>query len=125
MRARRNSFTIIEVLVCLTILSLASSFVLYKGWAMLKEKRIATSQNKLASEIFLTKQLALSYQIDMDLILEQKEGKVYLTRKTETPQGTLKGVFNTPILLPEMPWVEGEGQKEIHFYGNGWIEGQF
>ncbi len=122
-QVKKKAFTLIEMLVCMVLLSMAGSFVVYKGWGMLQEKRFSTSCEKMGSEIHLTKGLAVSYQIDIELMLEQKGNRVYVTRKTEAfPEG-IKTLFQTTIAMPEIAFREGDGVKELHFYGNGWIEG--
>ena len=97
--------------------------VIYRGSKMLKEHRFRTSCERLSGEVLLTRNLALTYQIDIDLVLEQKGSKVYLLRKTDfIPEG-LKGVFNG-VVFAGIAFKEKDGAEEFHFYGNGWVDGE-
>ncbi len=124
MKIRRLPFTLIEILVCLVLLSMMGSLLIYKGGKLLKERRFSSSCEKISSEIALTKNLALTYQIDIDLVLEQKKGKIYLTRKTDFPPQSIRGLFQVETTFPEVVFGKEDGKKEIVFFGNGWIEGE-
>ena len=120
---KRKPFTLIEILVCLMLLAMAGSVVIYKGGKLLSERRFSSSIENIRSEIFLTKSLALTYQIDIDLYLQQKKGKIILKRKTDTPHPSIKALFDKEIALPEIVFGKADEEKIIHFYGNGWIDG--
>ena len=120
----KKSFTLIEILVCMMLLAMAGSVAIYKGGKLLQERRFSTSCEKITSEINLTKSLALNFQIDINLLMEQKKGKIYLTRKTDSPQSSIKALFHTTVAFPEIVFGKEDETKEIYFYGNGWIEGE-
>ena len=121
---RRKYFTLIEILVCMMLLAMAGSVTIYKGGKLLQERRFSTSCEKMKSEILLTRNLALTYQIDINLLLEQKKGKIYLTRKTDAPQKSIKALFQTTTPFVEIVFGKDDETKVINFYGNGWIEGE-
>ncbi len=121
---RKHFFTLIEILVCIMLLAMAGSVVIYKGGKLLQDRRFSSSCEKITSEIILTKSLALTYQIDIDLLLEQKKGKIYLTRKTDSPHHSIQALFGGETPYPEIVFGKEDEIKEIHFYGNGWIEGE-
>jgi prepilin-type N-terminal cleavage/methylation domain-containing protein len=124
MRRRRSAFTLIEILVCLMLLSMAGSLLIYKGGKLLKERRFSSSCEKISSEIAVTKNLALTYQIDIDLVLEQKKGKIYLTRKTDFAPQSIRGLFQGETAFPEVVFGKEDEKKNLIFFGNGWIEGE-
>lgn len=123
MKIKRKPFTLIEILVCLTLLAIAWSLLVYKGGKLLQERRFSSSCEKLTSEIFVTKSLALTYQIDIDLVLEQRNGKFYFSRKTDFAESNIRSLFQSEIVFPELVFGKEDEKKELHFYGNGWIEG--
>ncbi len=122
-KKNRKFFTLIEILICMMLLAMAGSVAIYNGGKLLQERRFSTSCEKITSEIMLTKSLALTYQIDIKLLLVQKKGKIYLTRKTDSPPNSIKVLFQIPTAFPEIVFGKIEEEKEINFYGNGWIEG--
>src|SRR3990167_2589956 len=101
-----RGFTLIEVLVCLLLLSMVGGVMVYKGWGMLQEHRFSTSCEKISSEIALTKGLAISYQRDIDMILEQRGSKVYLMRKSEGLR-----VLQADMVLTEIAFSKDNGVK--------------
>ena len=119
---KKYSFTLIEVLICLLLLSMSGSMVIYKGWKMLQEHRFSTSCEKIASEIQLTKGLAIAYQMDIYLILEQRGSQVFVTRVTDFAPEGIKVLFQKANVLSEIAFRQDDGVKEMQFYGNGWIE---
>jgi Tfp pilus assembly protein FimT len=118
------SFTLIEILVCMMLLAMAGSVAIYKGGKLLQERRFSTSSEKIISEILLTKSIALTYGLDINLVLEQKNGKIYLTRKTDSPPHLLIALFQKPTSFSELVFGKENEEKVITFYGNGWIEGE-
>ncbi len=120
----RRAFTLIEILICMAILAIVGSGAIYKGAGLLRDRRFSTSLQKITSEIFLTKSLAQNYQTDIHLILEQKKGKVYLSRHVDSANNFLKSLFKIKVVFPEIIFGSEGDIKEIHFYGNGWIEGE-
>ena len=119
----RKPFTLIEIVVCMAILAIVGSVFIYKGAGLLKERRFTTSLKNITSEILLTKSIAINYQIDIHLTLEQKKGKVCLLRKVDCANSSIRGLFQSEIVFPEIIFGEDDDKKEIYFYGNGWIEG--
>ncbi len=111
-------------MVCMTLLAIMGSVMIYKGTKLLQERRFSSSCETLTSEIFLTKSLAISYQIDIHLILEQKNGKFYLTRNTDFSPKHIKPLLESRVELPELVFGKEDLVKEFYFYGNGWIDGE-
>ncbi len=120
---RKFSFTLIEIMVCMILLAVMGSVMIYNGGKLLQERRFSSSCEKITSEIFLTKSLAITYQIDIHLVLEQKKGKIYMTRNTDFAPENIKSLFDSPLELPELVFGKDDEVKEFYFYGNGWIEG--
>lgn len=124
MRKKKQAFTLLEILVCLVLLSMAGSILIFKGGKLLKERRFSSSLEKISSEIAFTKNLALTYQIDIELVLEQKSGKIYLTRKTDFAPRSIQPLFEKEVVFPEVVFGNKSERKDFLFYGNGWIEGE-
>jgi hypothetical protein len=103
---------------------MAGSILIFKGGKLLKERRFSSSCEKISSEINFTKNLAVTYQIDIELVLEQKSGKIYLTRKTDFAPKSIKSLFQGELSFPEVVFGKESEKKEVFFYSNGWIEGE-
>jgi len=79
------------------------------------QTRIAYSKKKFQNEIHLTKCLASSYKMDIDVHLIKKKNKVQLIRMADSPPSQISVLFNTPINLPYFPLEEDE---LIHIHPN-------
>ena len=65
----------------------------------------------------------ITYKIDIDLVLEQKKGKIYLTRKTCFLPDAIASLFFEEAYISSVLLGKEDERKEINFYSSGWIEG--
>jgi Tfp pilus assembly protein FimT len=124
MKQRQRAFTLLELFVCFAILTLISTFFISKSKSFLDEHKFQSSSKKIQREILLTKNLAITYNIDIEFLLEQKNGKIYLTRKTNFLPNTIRSLFFENIYISNVMIGKEDEIKEIKFYSSGWIEGE-
>jgi hypothetical protein len=118
---RRNSFTLIEILISLSILVSIGVLLATKGYSFLQERQFYASMQRLSDEIYLTKIFSATYQIDIDLHLSKDGDNIILTRITDyAPKKTLNHLFNKKEKYKNISLKDKD--LYIHFYGNGFIE---
>jgi hypothetical protein len=119
---RKCAFSLLEIMLSLVILVSIGSLLATKGYAFLQERQFYASMQKLSDEIYLTKVLAATYQIDIDLTLTKEGNTLLFTRTTDhIPQKKLSYLFNKKEKYKNLSLKEKKA-NEIHFYGNGFIE---
>jgi Tfp pilus assembly protein FimT len=119
----KKAFTILEICFALTILTIIGSLLISKSKTFLDDQRFQSQCKKIQREIILTKNLAITYKIDIDLVLEQKNGKIYLTRKTCFLPDSIRSLFFEETYISSVLLGKEDEKKEINFYSSGWIEG--
>lgn len=87
-RIKTRSFTLLEVLLALLLLSSLFAAAAFTVPRWLEESRLDRALEKVSSRIQLGQTIALSYQANLDLILSQEEK-------------TLSLIFNAP-------WLQGK-----------------
>ena len=112
---KKYSFTLIEILICLVLLGIIGSVIGYKTNSVLLEKRFFNSCKILSDEIKLTRNLSISYGIDIDLNFTKKNGKVILKRYSDSFPTQINHLFNKPIVLLN---IIIQDLEIINFYSN-------
>lgn len=117
---KKSSFSLLEVLICLVLLVGMGGFFSVRGYHLLGEKRAHVAMRRLSDELYLTKTLALTHQIDITITLKQGPSYIVLERKTDFAPGAVSKYFQKSIKLSNL--VLKGNNREIHFYSNGWID---
>ena len=115
---RNRSFTLIETLVCLVLLTMVGTFATIRGYDILQEFRHNNSCKRLHDELLLTRVLSNSYQMDIHLeLIQKKNHKVALIRRADFPNVKIRTHFDRPILLQNLTLIEN---KTLDFYPSVW-----
>lgn len=117
---KKSSFSLIEILICLVLLVGIGGFFSVRGYYLLGEKRSHVAMRRLADELYLTKTLALTHQIDITVILKQDSSGIIFKRETDYAPVALTKYFQKSIKLSNL--VLNDGDRLVHFYSNGWID---
>lgn len=107
MQKYRLPFSLLEIIICLSLLACIGSVATIKGYELLKQSRIAYSNKRFAEEMQLTRCIASSYKIDIEVHLVKKKNKVQFIRVADSPP-EINYLFNTPINLPNFSLSETE-----------------
>lgn len=118
---RSHSFSLLEILICLVLLVGMGGFFSVRGYQLLAEKRSNAAMRTLVDELYCTRVLALTHQMDITITLRQEGSTILFERTTDFAPSSLKRHFDKPIKLTHLTLKDGP-QKEIHFYSNGWID---
>ncbi len=81
----RQGFTLLEILICLTLIGLMSALFGFQGKRFLDEQRFNSSLQLLSGECEKAKFLSLVYRTDIDLEIVRKKSGFFLWRKCDEP----------------------------------------
>ncbi len=95
-------FTLLELIVCIAILSLVASLLAFPIKGMVQEHRFYQKVKEVRLLISQVHALALTYQSDMELCIYKEKGCLYCEGRTDEPLKIFK-----PLKL--------EGIARIHF----------
>ena len=128
MKLQRRSFTLIEIVLCIALLSLVGGLLTYKGKDLISKSQTNSEISKLKKTLDLTQSLALSYHADIEVKLTLEDGanlKVQITSDEEAVQEVLKPYKDMNFTHIDSIFFEGEdGQKNsainLLFCSTGW-----
>lgn len=83
---KRNSFTLLEVMVCVALLSLLAGTCAWKGHDLLQHYLLRSSAKAIVREIEAAQILSLSYQADIAVTLVKEKEEFFLKWETEEPR---------------------------------------
>lgn len=113
----RRSFTLIEIMISMTLLALISSTFIYKGWDLICEQRFLSSARRVHAEVSSARLNAISYEIDLKLTFEKVGSKSILVISATKIPSALETTLNKKILLANL-----DLQGEMIFYANGYCD---
>lgn len=76
---RRRSFTIIELMVCLALLTMVGSVLAYKSSAMIQSYRFSSNVKELQTYLKTLKTLCIIYDAEVNVTLTHEEGILTVT----------------------------------------------
>ena len=116
-RKRRARFSLLELLVCIALLSVIAAIVGFKGKSLMDHHRFGSSVQEVKNKLSLCKSLAMTYQTDCQFCLFAREGKVYYQITPDDPllQQRLK---TGPVFLAA---VDSCLPKTVVFSSSGWL----
>ena len=120
-RKKRNKFgfTLLEIIICMSLIVSIGLFASFKGYKLLQDARFCNSVKIMSAELRLTHVLASSHSIDIDIHLIQKDNYLELLRTTDNPPESIKQLFNKPIKLNNLH-ISNQSLT-LEFYSNGWL----
>lgn len=81
----KKSFTLLEIMICIAIMALAASAMIYPLSGLLKEHRFQQGVKQFVTHLREMQSLALNYQSDMTLQFYQENGKIMCRGVTDEP----------------------------------------
>lgn len=82
---RKQAFTLLEVMLCIALISLMASAFAWKGNNLLQHYLLRSSAKTLVREIEAAHLLAMSYQTDIAVVIVKRNGDYFLEWRTDEP----------------------------------------
>jgi len=106
-------FTLLEILIAVTLLSLASSAIGWKLYRMIEIKRFTSQVSLFENRLMSCRQLAMNTQSDWEGDLQRQEKQwTFDVRCIDNPKAI---GFSRLTLSPLQITLDGEEKKEIRF----------
>ncbi len=84
----------IELFICLALLTIMGGLVLFKSKGMVQDFRFQKQVSGLKREVIFTKRLAQSYNADIVFTIRQSDTGIQWIRTSDEPMNHLKNHFN-------------------------------
>lgn len=120
---RKASFTLLEILLCLVLLTTLGVLGGYKGFSLYRERAYHAGCQRIREEIFLSKSLAANFSLDIEFTLTQTKKGVVFERKTDQPPSTVSTCFGKKTTLPFLALSPLHPVIKLHFFSSGEIKG--
>ena len=124
-KIKRRFFTLIELIICLSILSILGTTLLIKTGPMIEHYRFEMSAKKLLKELNLTRHLSIASYSDMDFHIQKMGNKLICCRRQDD-QIKVGKHFNSPIIIKNIQVVTFNNQPienmTLFFSSTGLIE---
>ena len=85
MEVSKRCFTLVELLVCIAILSLIGTLTVMKGMAFVQTYEFKQSAKRLALELDWTRQIASTAHANFEFIIKHTGSQLICTRSTDEP----------------------------------------
>lgn len=123
----KRAFTLIEIIICISILSLAGSLFAYKAKDLFAVYHFRNEKRKMLNAIELARHLSISYQADIEMVITKEKKGYSMILKTDEPT-----LFNHGMLFKSMKFKhidymayladkKEEDPIKILFSSSGWI----
>ena len=123
-RKRVKSFTLLEITLCLALLSLTAGFIIWKVKGALQEVRFSNSFENLMVELQKAQFLALSYQSDLQLEFSHRNGRWFYSTSSDEP--SLRKETKKDVELEPLTSLKFNDEKRekllLKIYSSGRIE---
>ena len=124
-RIKSRFFSLIELIICLSILSVLGTTLLIKTGPMIEHYRFEMSAKKLLNELNLTRHLAIASYSDMEFRIQKAGNKLICCRLKDDPIKIGKH-FNSMIAIKNIPMLTFNNQPvkdvALFFSSTGLIE---
>ena len=120
----KRSFTLIEIIVCISLLSLLGGLFAFKAKDLFATYQYKTEKTRLINALHLARHLSICYGADVSAHLEKHKHGYTLVFKTEEPallshEALLKEYFFTKI--QKIAFLKEKKSQEILFSSSGWV----
>lgn len=102
-------FTLIELIICLSILSILGTILLIKTGPMIEHYRFEMSAKKLLNELNLTRHLSIASYSDMEFRIQKVGNNLICCRINDEPI-TIGKHFNSTITIKNIPLITFNNQ---------------
>ena len=111
---KRLAFTLLEVMVAISIMLIAAGAIGWKMFRMIERKRFSSGAEKLRSRLFTCRQLALNMQADWEGVL-RRDGKKWTFEAKCVDSPEVAGL--PPLVLDILIFsLDGEKKELLSFY---------
>ena len=88
----KRAFTLIELFVCISILAVSSSVMLFRSGSMVRHYFLQRNVNRLAKELECCRKISLNLGGEIDFLIEKRGQTLYCRRETdESPNFNARG----------------------------------
>lgn len=103
-------------MVTIALIVMVGSLLGVAGTRMFQDKQFEISLKKLSEELALTESLALTYQVDITVVLKKRRGELILFREIDNAPPKIDFLFKETVALPglEIP----DSPTILRFYSN-------
>lgn len=123
-RIFKRAFTLLEITLCMALLGVISSLLIWNLKGMLIEQEFRKSVERILLELNKAQMLALTYNTDLQLHIFKEDGKFLLEMRSDCPMKLIKS--SKKILLKRVVdcWIKERRVENIQLqvYSNGRIE---
>lgn len=129
MRRKKRSFTLIEIVLCIALLSLIGGLLTYKGKDLISKSQANAELSKLKKTLDLMQTLALSYHADIDVSLSLDDKHtlfVQISSDEEVLKDILKPYQNLIFThIKSLGFIDNnenvhDSKIVLKFYSTGW-----
>lgn len=113
----KHSFTIIEILVAIALLSLLSVFVSSNSLKLIRNHEKTTAIKQIEEELFFAKQLAIHYQATVFVDISMENGNLVLRRNCFQSPKAPKIYFKETVIKK----VKTLHPQRIAFHSSGYV----
>ena len=116
----KRSFTLLELLICLTLLSLVGSLFAIQGKQLFERYFFTQETAKLRDVLQLAKEYACCYQCDIEVAFAKSGSSWLLKIQTDEPLLKQEALFLKPVRLSKIENIDLQA-SHILFSGSGWV----
>lgn len=120
--AVKRCFTLLEVMLTITIIALVGSGLLFRAKPMLDHYRFEKGVGRLKEEILYTKHLVEVASADVELHIKKSQRGVVLERVTDEPLN-LGNVIGSKIIIDSI-FIQPKQDVKVLFLATGGIGGE-
>jgi hypothetical protein len=120
MKRIKKPFTLLELLISLTILSLVGSLFAVKGKKLLDDYGFQQDVTKMQDILRLAKEYACCHQTDVEVVFFKSQNKYFIELKTDEPLFKQNPFFLKKYKFSKITSIDVEGSS-IMFLGSGWV----
>ena len=113
---KKASMTLLEILMVMAIVAFIGSFLGFKSFSLLENHRFAQGVKRLSHQVAFCKEMALTHQADICLILSQNAKEITYQIGTADGLGLFKGVDPKIEKITSMQFsLHGEAKSHLTF----------
>ena len=120
MKRIKKPFTLLELLICLTVLSLIGSLFAVKGKKLFDQYAFKQEVSKVRDILQLAKEYAFCYQSDVEVVFSKNTNHFFIEIRTDEPLLKKESFFIKKYRLAKVSSIDLDGSSLL-FSGSGWV----
>lgn len=125
MTSSKKAFTLLELFICLTILSLIGSFFAVKGKALLDVYLFKQDVATVSDALQLAKEYAYCYGCDVEIDFVHNKQGCFIHIKSDEPLLHQEHIFKKPFFIKNIHamYLQANESRSYHLLisGSGWV----